>query len=135
LHTYIYYLQVDWVHWLHLAEFTYNNSVHASTGVMPFFAEMGFHPSIEATVQAIPADGSVHNVLDAKVRAEKLVELWAALELYWTKVTVTPKKYADRCTRLCEVEVSDMVLLSGKLFKRRVQAKSSTVGSTDPILS
>jgi hypothetical protein len=44
------------VHWLPLAKFAYNNSIHASTDVTPFFAEKGFHPSIEATVWAIPAD-------------------------------------------------------------------------------
>jgi hypothetical protein len=44
------------VHWLPLAEFTYNHSIHASTSVTLFFAEKGFHPSTKATIQAIPAD-------------------------------------------------------------------------------
>ncbi len=60
------------MHGLPLAKFTYNNSVHASTGVTSFYAEKGFHPSIEANVQAIPADRSVPDVPDAKARAENL---------------------------------------------------------------
>jgi hypothetical protein len=50
LRAYVNYLQDDWVYWLPLAEFAYNNSVHASTGITLFYAEKGFHPSIEATV-------------------------------------------------------------------------------------
>jgi hypothetical protein len=84
LRAYVNYLQDDWVHWLPLAKFAYNNTVHASTGVTPFFAEKGFHPSIEAIVRAIPADRSVPDVPDAKARAEKLVELRAAIEQRWT---------------------------------------------------
>jgi hypothetical protein len=61
------------LHWLPLAEFAYNNSVHASTGVTLFFTENGFHLSIKATVGAILADGSVPDVPDAKAWAEKLV--------------------------------------------------------------
>jgi hypothetical protein len=63
------------VHWLPLAKFAYNLSVNASTNVMLFFAKKGFHHSIEATVRAIVANGSVPNVADAKAQAEKLVEL------------------------------------------------------------
>jgi hypothetical protein len=80
LGAYVNYLQDDWVHWLPLAEFSYNNSVHASTGVTPFFAEKGFQPSIEATVWATLANESVPDVPDARARAGKLVDLQAAIE-------------------------------------------------------
>ncbi len=60
--------------WLPLAKFAYNNSIHASTGATPFFAEKSFHPSIEATVRAILADGSILDVSDAGAQEEKLVE-------------------------------------------------------------
>ncbi len=72
-------VQDNLVHWLPLAEFAFNNSVHASTGVTPFFTEKGFHPRIEATVRAIPADRFVPDMPDEKARAEKLVELQAAI--------------------------------------------------------
>jgi hypothetical protein len=37
---------------------------------MPFSAEKGFHPSIEATVQAILVNGSIPEVLDLKACAD-----------------------------------------------------------------
>lgn len=37
----------DWVEWLHLAEFVYNNSIHESTKQTPFFINYGFHPPMD----------------------------------------------------------------------------------------
>lgn len=36
--------QDDWVDWLPMAEFTFNNSTSASTRLTPFFSWQGFHP-------------------------------------------------------------------------------------------
>jgi hypothetical protein len=55
LRNFVNYLQDDGVHWLPLAEFAYNNSVHASTSVTQFFAKIGFYRSIEAIIWAISA--------------------------------------------------------------------------------
>ena len=41
------FLHNDWVEWLHLAEFVYNNSVHESTKQTPFFINYGFHPPMD----------------------------------------------------------------------------------------
>jgi hypothetical protein len=38
--------QNDWADHLPLAEFAYNNAEHASTGMSPFFANYGFHPTL-----------------------------------------------------------------------------------------
>ena len=40
------YQQDDWHFLLPLAEFAYNNAPNASTGLTPFFANKGYHPSI-----------------------------------------------------------------------------------------
>ena len=40
------YQQDNWSDLLPLAEFAYNNSPNASTGVSPFFANKGYHPNI-----------------------------------------------------------------------------------------
>jgi hypothetical protein len=123
LRAYVNYLQDHWVYWLPLAEFAYNNSVQASTDVTPFYAEKGFHPSIEATVQAIPADGTVPDVPDARAHADRLVELRAAIEQRWKEVTTTQRKYADRRTRPREFAVGDMVWLSGKNIRTKRPSK------------
>ena len=44
LHCFISYQQDDWVDWLPMAEFAYNNSVHSSTKQTPFFTIFGQHP-------------------------------------------------------------------------------------------
>jgi hypothetical protein len=41
------YHQDDWVELLPLAEFTYNNTKHASTHHTPFFANCGQHPKFD----------------------------------------------------------------------------------------
>jgi hypothetical protein len=97
------------VHWLPLAEIAYNNSVHASTSITLFFADKGFHPSVETTIKAIVANRFVLDVPDAKAGAEKLVELWAAIEQHWNEAIATQLKYTDRRTKRREFEVSDIV--------------------------
>jgi transposase InsO family protein len=44
------YQQDNWQELLPLAEFAYNNSVHASTGMTPFSANHGYHPHSVTTV-------------------------------------------------------------------------------------
>jgi hypothetical protein len=65
LRAYVNYQYDDWVTWLPLAEFAYNNSVHTFTGVMPFYVEQMVHPSIEEAIHNILANGSVSDVPDA----------------------------------------------------------------------
>src|SRR5882757_5063954 len=55
LRIYCNYQQDNWSKLLPLAEFAYNNAPHATTGVSPFFATLGYdplitiHPDIEVT--------------------------------------------------------------------------------------
>lgn len=44
LHHYCSYQQDDWVDYLPLAEFSYNNASHDTTRISPFFANYGYHP-------------------------------------------------------------------------------------------
>ena len=45
LRAYMNYQQDDWSSLLPLAEFAYNNATNEMTGVSPFFANKGYHPS------------------------------------------------------------------------------------------
>jgi hypothetical protein len=45
LRAFVNYKQNNWDEYLALVEFAYNNSVQASTGVTPFFANYGQPPS------------------------------------------------------------------------------------------
>ncbi len=44
------YQQDDWLALLSQAEFAYNNTTHASTGISPFFANYGFHPKFSLKI-------------------------------------------------------------------------------------
>ena len=46
LQVYCNYQQDNWSELLPLAEFTYNNSPSATTGITPFFENKGYHPNI-----------------------------------------------------------------------------------------
>ena len=45
LRNYVNYQQNDWVFWLKLAEFAYNNLIHSSTGIAPFVAMYDKEPT------------------------------------------------------------------------------------------
>lgn len=50
--------QDDWVDLLPMAEFAYNNASHAATGLSPFYATYGYHPSFSfktPTTSTVPA--------------------------------------------------------------------------------
>ena len=46
IRVYCNYQQDNWSDLLPLAEFAYNNALHATTGLSPFFANKGYHPNI-----------------------------------------------------------------------------------------
>src|SRR5258708_40066530 len=48
LRVYTNYQQDNWSSLLPLAEFAYNNATNETTGVSPFFANKGYHPSLVA---------------------------------------------------------------------------------------
>src|SRR5258708_12516344 len=52
LWTYMNYQQDDWAMLLLMAEFAYNNTTNAMTGVSPFFVNKGYHPEFTADPQA-----------------------------------------------------------------------------------
>lgn len=67
LRAYVSYQQDNWVDYLPLAEFAFNNSVNASTKQTPFFANYGFHPSFEPRLSepsSVPAAADLAHRLD-----------------------------------------------------------------------
>ena len=56
LRTFVNYQQDDWAQWLIVAAFAYNNSVHTTTGVSPFFAAYSRHPRWEEEIKDVMLD-------------------------------------------------------------------------------
>jgi transposase InsO family protein len=52
LRAYVGYRQDDWDRWLPLVEFAYNNAKQASTGLTPFYCDLGQHPLVPSSLLA-----------------------------------------------------------------------------------
>ncbi|KAF8700017.1 hypothetical protein RHS03_06926, partial [Rhizoctonia solani] len=76
--------QKDWVRWLPMAEFAYNNAVHSSTGKSPFKALYGWEPAL--TPSNIPTNVPEANDLATEMEAQWW-EIKAALQQSKTQMT------------------------------------------------
>ena len=76
LHVYCNYQQDNWSKLLPLVEFAYNNVPSTTTGVLPFFANKGYHPNITVHPEHNIASSRAHdfaidlNELQSTLKAE-----------------------------------------------------------------
>ena len=63
------YEQGNWVELLPLAEFVYNNSMHSSTQMTPFFANFGYHPEMQFRLP--------REIREARVQSERTADSFA----------------------------------------------------------
>ena len=111
LRRYVNHHQNDWVTWLSLAEFAYNNRKHASTGFSPFFVNQGYHPNPYATSQSVLTHGMTNNaVVDFRRDMKKInEEVKANLE----RTNLQMRRNYDRHKRpAIEYKPGNMVWLS-----------------------
>ena len=73
-----------------MAEFAYNNSIHASTKVSPLFANYGFHPRFNISIMEISVNPS------AERRAHTLQNIHRDLSLELCAIGKQYKAHADR---------------------------------------
>jgi Chromo (CHRromatin Organisation MOdifier) domain len=109
LRIYVNYEQDNWVELLPLAEFSYNNSVHSTTKVSPFFANKGYNPLI---------DIGTARTQEVAVKASSLKDLQLFLQEEIKKANETYQKYADKDRKPPpEYKVDDLVWLSMENIK------------------
>ena len=104
------YQQDNWVFWLPLAAYLYNNSVHASTGISPFEALFGEKLSWDDAVQKeqdmeVPA---------AQDRAVNLLAIQRNLEKQLAKAVALQAKYYDSKHLPRTFAVGEFVYLNSK---------------------
>jgi hypothetical protein len=118
LRVYTNYQQDNWSQLLPLAEFAYNNSPNATTGISPFFANKGYHPNI-----------SVHperDLTSARTRdlAVDLDELHRELRIEIAEAQKRYQHYADKKRSPApDFKVGDKVFLNSKNVKTTRPAK------------
>ena len=93
-----------------MAEFAYNNSIHISTGVTPFFAMHGYYPRME---DHIP-EGAELDVLAIKNRIESVLVMRKELEARWQEAIKIQATYYDKKRTPKNYAVGQQVWLSAQ---------------------
>jgi len=84
------YQQDDWVAYLPLAEFAYNNTLHASTQQTPFFSNYGYHPKLDLWSSSTNSNPAAEELV------KQLSQLQMALKLQLQTAQESYKASADR---------------------------------------
>jgi hypothetical protein len=114
LRTYCSWDQKNWVELLPYAEFCYNNTVHSSTKMTPFYANFGYHPG-----HNYPAVEVISNVPAAEEFVLKLQKLREDMRETLLLAKKRMAKYYNRkvADQEPKFKVGDWVMLNAKDFK------------------
>ncbi|KAF8749064.1 hypothetical protein RHS01_10384 [Rhizoctonia solani] len=109
--------QKDWVKWLPMAEFAYNNAVHSSTGKSPFKALYGWEPAL--TPSNVPT-----NIPEADNLATQMEAQWREIEaaLRQSKTQMTARETGEPIS----FEVSKEAWLDAKNVKLKTLSPKLT---------
>ena len=107
---YVAYQQDDWVEWLPLARFAYNNSWQSTTGELPFYLLMGQNPQFNDDVTKIPDHSPKVPVVTNQLKP--LLWVWEALKQCWEVAIAKQVEFYNKMVKLQLYSKSDLVLLS-----------------------
>ncbi|QRW26804.1 Retrotransposable element Tf2 protein [Rhizoctonia solani] len=130
--------QKDWVKWLPMAEFAYNNAVHSLTGKSPFKALYGWEPSL--TPSNIPTDVPEADNLATQMEAQWW-EIESALRQSKTRMvageTGEPLEFEIGEEAWLDAKNVKLKTLSPKLTKQQLgpfKDTAATTSSKDPVV-
>ena len=118
LRNFVTHRQDDWVDWLGIAAFAYNNAKHSSLGTSPFYANHGFNPNL-------PRDVDLSEVSKSSLenRFEKLREVRGELEERLRHAAESQAKQYNQKHNPMSFAIGDRVLLSTKNLNTRRPSK------------
>jgi len=122
------YEQDNWVELLLLAEFAYNNAIHASTMMTPFWANYHYHPVMQFKAQKQPS--RLQSEIQADTFAAGLEETHQTLCWNLQEAQARQMKYAGG--KEVVFEVGDKVWLSTRHFRTTRPSKKLDYKWTGP---
>ena len=135
LRAYVRYAQDDWVDYLPDAEFAVNNHVNVSTGMIPFFADHGYHPRSGVEPPELfdrSAIGRAELISADKIAArQEAMTKWLVENLTWAQAD--QMKYANNSRAPHpDYKVGDMVYVNTKDFSVERQSRSLSSKNAGP---
>jgi hypothetical protein len=128
LRLYINHMQTDWVDWLPIAEFAYNNHEHSATGHSPFYLEYGHHPFIPMAPWKVAIDNPL-----AEDFANSLSRAWQHAYDALRDAATSMKRFADRKRREApSYAVGQEVWLDAQNLKTEHPAKKLSLRRLSP---
>ena len=109
LWAYVTYQQDDWVEWLLLAEFTYNNSWQSTTGELPFYLLIGQNPRFNDNITEIPDHSPEVPAVTDQLRP--LLRAREALEQCWEAAVTKQVEFYNKTVKPWSYSKGDLVLL------------------------
>jgi len=112
--------QEQWLEWLGMAEFAYNNKVHSSTKISPFKVNYGQNPRIGFEGR------KKRKYKGAEKFIEKMKEIQEKAKAALGKVQEDMRKYTERKRlNVDEYRVGDLVMLSTKDLKYQIVGRKT----------
>lgn len=106
----------DWVRLLALAEFSYNNARHSTTGQSPFRAMYGYDPMLAVQAEPSSANREVPATTD---RLKEIARVRNQLEKRWNTAVKAQAKYYNNKHQPQTFNVGQWVMLSTKNIRFR----------------
>lgn len=135
LRAYVRYAQDDWVDFLPDAEFAANNHENASTGMTPFFAELGYHP--RSGVEPPESYDKTENRKAELMGADKIIERHEAIRKYLIERITAAQDDQEKHANVNrqphpEYKIGDMVYVNAKDFTSDRQSRSLSSKNVGP---
>ena len=119
--SFINYLQDDWVTFLPLAKFAYNNAENASTKHSPFYANYGYHPCFSAL--SLGQNSADFKTFNAASHAQELEDIHATLKDNILQAQSIQARYYDQKHKPVQFQVGDQVWLQTRNIRTQRPSK------------
>ena len=111
----------DWYRYLHVAEFATNNTIRAATGVTPFQAELGRHPTMPFYLLPGPSDRTLDQHIRELCQHHKTVYRKMAINI--ANAEISMKRFSDRYRTTKLFQEGEIVKLQTGRATRADQSK------------